>query len=113
MPSPAAAWADAGRHHNRSGNDDNGLAVRTASAVGTAVKTHAAATRHLDDQIGRSLAGGKRHRLRGTARKSQNKSKSDKLVHAFLLGFFCATRSWAERRRFVKSDFAGTPLSSV
>ncbi len=87
MPSPAAAWTAAGCHYNRSGNDDNGLTVRTASAIGTAVEAHTAATRHLDDQIGRSLAGGKRHGLHGTARKSQNKSKSDKLVHARRLGF--------------------------
>jgi hypothetical protein len=87
MPSPAAAWPDGRRHHDGPGNNDDGLAVRPASAIGTAVKTHTAATRHLNDQIGRSLLGGKRHGLHGTARKSQNKSKSDKLVHAPLLGF--------------------------
>jgi hypothetical protein len=86
MPSPAAAWTDARYHDNRSGNDDDGLAVRTASAIGTAVKARTAAARYLDHQVGRSVAGGKRHGLHGAAGKSENKSKSDKLVHALLPG---------------------------
>lgn len=86
MPSPAAAWTDARYHDNRSGNDDDGLAVRTASAIGTAVKARTAAARYLDHQVGRSVGGGKRHGLHGAAGKSENKSKSDKLVHALLPG---------------------------
>jgi hypothetical protein len=88
MPSSAAAWTDARCHDNRSGNDDNGLAVPSASAIGTAVKARTAAARHLDDHAGRSLARGKRHGLYGAARKSENKSKSDKPVHALLPGLF-------------------------
>lgn len=88
MPSPAAARTDAGRHDNSSGNDDDGLAVWTASAGGTAMEAGPAAARYLDDQVGRSLAGGKRHGLHGAARKSENKCKSDKPVHALLPGLF-------------------------
>ncbi len=88
MPSPATARTDARCHDNRSGNDDDGLAVRTASAIGTAVKARTAAARYPDHHVGRSLAGGKRHGLHGAARKSENKSKSDNLVHALLPGLF-------------------------
>ena len=88
MPSPAAAGTKAGCHDNRSGNDDDSLAVWTASTVGTAMKARTAAARYPDRQVGQSLAGGKRHGLHGAARKSENKSKSDKLFHALLPGLF-------------------------
>jgi hypothetical protein len=89
MPSPAAAGTKAGLHDDRSGNDHDGIAtVRAASAIGTAMKARTAAARYLDDQVGRSLPGGKRHGLHGAARKSENKSKSDKPVHALLPGLF-------------------------
>lgn len=67
MSSPATAWTDAGCHDNRSGDDHDGLAVRAASAIGTAVKSGAAAARYLDDPIGRSVAGDKRHGLHSAA----------------------------------------------
>jgi hypothetical protein len=89
MPSPAAAGTKAGLDHDRSGNDHDGIAtVRAASTIGTAMKARTAATLNPDHQVSRSLAGGKRHGLHGAARKSENKSKSDKLVHALLPGLF-------------------------
>ena len=67
MPSAAAAGTGGG-HDDRSGNDNDGPAVRLASAVGTAVKARATATRYLDDHVGRSLVRGKRQGLRGASR---------------------------------------------
>jgi hypothetical protein len=67
MPSAAAAGAGGG-HDDRSGNHDDVAAVRLASAVGTAVKARATATRYLDDHVGRSLVRGKRQGLRGASR---------------------------------------------
>jgi len=52
------------------------------------MKARTAATRNPDHQVGRSLARGKRHGLHGAAGKSENKSKSDKFVHALLPGLF-------------------------
>jgi hypothetical protein len=56
MPSAAAAGTSGG-HDHRSGNDNDGSAVRLASAVGAAMKGRATATSYLDDHVGRSLAG--------------------------------------------------------
>jgi hypothetical protein len=83
MLSHATAWTRARRDDDcRSGNDHDGFAaVRTASAIGPAMKTWAAATCYLDRHAGRSLAWRKRHGLRGTSRQPQNESKSDKPVH--------------------------------
>jgi len=67
MPSAAAAWTSGGQDH-RSGNDNDGSAVRLASAVGAAMKARATATSYLDDHVGRSLAKGKRQGLRGAPR---------------------------------------------
>jgi len=114
MPPPAAAGTHAGRDNDRSGNDHDGLAtVRAASAVGTAMKARTAAALDLDDKIGRGLAGGKRHGLHGAARKSQNKSKSDKPVHALLPGLFvrAAIMGWAAWLR--KERIRRPPLSGV
>jgi hypothetical protein len=89
MPSPAATGTKAGCDDDRAGNDHDGLAaVRAASAIGTAVKARTAATLNPDHQVGRSLAGGQRHGLHGAARKSEDKSKRDKPVHALLPGLF-------------------------
>jgi hypothetical protein len=89
MPSPAAAGTKAGLDDDRSGNDHDGIAtVRAASAIGTAMKARTAATLNPDRQVRWSLAGGKRHGLHGAARKSENKSKSDKPVHALLPGLY-------------------------
>jgi hypothetical protein len=104
VPSPAAARTGDGRHDDRSGNDDDGLAIRTASAIGTAVEARTAATRHFDDQIGGSLIGRERHGLHGNSRKSQYENKSDEPVHA-LLPVFCATRSWSSVTS--QSEFEG------
>jgi hypothetical protein len=69
VPSSAAAGTGAGHHDDRAGNDDNGFAVvRAASAHRTTVKARTASTLYLDDHVGRSLARGKRHGLRGAAR---------------------------------------------
>jgi hypothetical protein len=67
MPSAAAAGTDGG-HDDRSGNDNDGPAVRLASAVGAAVKARTAAACNLDNHVGRSLARGERQGLRGAAR---------------------------------------------
>ena len=115
MPSPAAAGTKAGLDDHGSGDDHDGIAtVRAASAIGTAMKARTAATLDLDDKIGRSLAGGKRHGLHGAARKSENKSKSDKLVHALLAGLL--VRDAIIRRGSVVSQSANSqaaPLSRV
>jgi hypothetical protein len=68
MPSGATAGTGAGGHDNRSGNDNDVAAVRTASAHRTAVKARTAAAFYLDDHVGPSLARGKRQGLRGAAR---------------------------------------------
>jgi hypothetical protein len=69
MPSSATAGTAAGNNHDGAGNDDNGFAVvRAACAHGTAVKARTASTLDLDDHVGRSLAWGKWHGLRGAAR---------------------------------------------
>lgn len=68
VPSSAAAGT-AGNNHDRAGNDDNFFAaIRTASAHRTTVKARTASTLDLDDHVGRSLAWGKWHGLRGAAR---------------------------------------------
>lgn len=87
MPTPAAAWAAAGRHDHRAGNDDHGPAIWTASAIRTAVEARTAPTGHLDDQIGWSPVRRKWYGQRGTAGKYQNENKSDESLHALLLMF--------------------------